>query len=861
MKGFTKKAGLGCLTAALALSVGLGVSVCVSAQQEQDVFSEHGLTVTMDPGAAIRRQVGDGVANGIRFLAVVPDAAYSAMEALEEGGVSVSYGMLIASAEDVAEYGALTAENVFGDNAKYEPIEEGGAEPAGKGAVHHFEYETLPTGEDYTHPATDRVIAGELTDFSDDELADELVGVAYAVYEDGSGAQYLFAKDNNNSVSMTYAAQVAVEKQLDSAENAFAATYIDKVPSADRQTTFTVEYLFEGENGAYAADPAVPAKTVSAELGEKTNLNSIPDSFDEKPFFVPDEEKNAEHVPQTVYANGKRVVQAYYRKAEVTAIAAEVKQDAVFSSYMSVDAVAELFTVTATYEDGSEAPVADFTIAAAEEDEELLITGRKDGALDGKQFLPFSGNVDFVVTAEGIAPSAFTTTCTVTITADETSATVQDFNDADDVLVADNINGTVMYSENVKLGSEGGAAVLAANTSIYGDGYIYLRQDISAVDALYYWLYFDSTSLKDAAGVYGKDNLPVITDTVITHTGFRNWTVTAQTALKWDSWILVKAVKSDENTETSRITVNVYNRSNTWGFGNEEKGSGFAYNVYLDDITTAEPQVESISAKVTGSVAPRTFVDALHNYVEVTATYSNGVTTYAAATITVDPSDEGLLQKSPAGGNSIYQTRHAMPLTGSVTCNVAFGGKTQQIEIPVTSGDATVVHGFENQDVKAIDNINATASVSSAQAHSGSYAALLQVTGQYNSVRLYPQIDPDGAKDLYYWLYFDSTTFKDKSGTYNSEKLPTILVKSLDLVGRPDVGTVTTEVLEGELKWDTWILVKATYASGYTLDTYGGIKLRAYQGEGNGFEGNGGKNYTYYAYIDDISTVDPRSAA
>ena len=367
MKGFTKKAGLGCLTAALALSVGLGVSVCVSAQQEQDVFSEHGLTVTMDPGAAIRRQVGDGVANGIRFLAVVPDAAYSAMEALEGGGVSVSYGMLIASAEDVEQYGALTAESVFGENAKYEPIEEGGAEPAGKGAVHHFEYETLPTGEDYTHPATDRVIAGELTDFSDDELTDELVGVAYAVYEDGSGAQYLFAKDNNNSVSMTYAAQVAVEKQLDSAENAFAATYIDKVPSADRQTTFTVEYLFEGENGAYAADPAVPAKTVSAELGEKTNLNSIPASFDEKPFFVPDEEKNAEHVPQTVYANGKRVVQAYYRKAEVTAIAAEVKQDAVFSSYMSVDAVAELFTVTATYEDGSEAPVADFTIAAAEE--------------------------------------------------------------------------------------------------------------------------------------------------------------------------------------------------------------------------------------------------------------------------------------------------------------------------------------------------------------------------------------------------------------------------------------------------------------------------------------------------------------
>ena len=115
-----KRAMLSCLVAGAALSLGLGAAViCAGAESGGTVFEENNVTVVMDPGAAIRKFKDDEIENGIRFCAVLTNSAYEALEKLETETVNVTYGMLVASAEDVAEHGALNAENVFGDNAVY----------------------------------------------------------------------------------------------------------------------------------------------------------------------------------------------------------------------------------------------------------------------------------------------------------------------------------------------------------------------------------------------------------------------------------------------------------------------------------------------------------------------------------------------------------------------------------------------------------------------------------------------------------------------------------------------------------------------------------------------------------------------
>ena len=169
---------------------------------------------------------------------------------------------------------------------------------------------------------------------------------------------------------------------------------------------------------------------------------------------------------------------------------------------------------------------------------------------------------------------------------------VQDF-DNENALSADYGYGG-MTSRNTKFHQSGtAAAVMTTKNQQYSQGTIYCNFDISEVDTLYYYVYFDSESFSDANGVYSKENLPTMNATTFSHSGLTNWDVTAQGEMKWDTWILVKATKKANNTETNSLTVNFHNLDTTWGLGTSYAATGFTYSVYLDSITTVDPRAEA----------------------------------------------------------------------------------------------------------------------------------------------------------------------------------------------------------------------------------------------------------------------------
>ena len=170
--------------------------------------------------------------------------------------------------------------------------------------------------------------------------------------------------------------------------------------------------------------------------------------------------------------------------------------------------------------------------------------------------MPFSGTVTFAVTAGDRS-----TTVDIPVTSGSTAG-VQDFDSADTLSVDYVSGGLASRSTAVKLGETGGAAALKAdNGQQYSQGNIYSTIDVSDVDTLYYWLYFDSTTFVSTREGYDQDNLPEIVDRVIAHTGLENWSreSLSHVPLAWDTWIPMRATKNAGNTETNVLRVRFHN--------------------------------------------------------------------------------------------------------------------------------------------------------------------------------------------------------------------------------------------------------------------------------------------------------------
>ncbi|MBQ4099411.1 MAG: MucBP domain-containing protein, partial [Clostridia bacterium] len=246
----------------------------------------------MEEGAAVR--VTDKDVNGLRFTAEMSQNTYNALQASD-----AKYGMVIVPRDYITEGYELTANNLFGVNAKYSEDAQVGAEQSVRRMLHLKNLTPNNYDSDSNYE-----IRGAITDILTSNITREFVGVAYAEV-DGTYmlASYYGDDQENNARSIYYVAQ----KAIDANDNASALQekYIDKfaehVSEAGKtyNRTYTVNYITT-VNGK----SEVETETVSAPLNSAINLTAKEISG----YKV----SSASVINSKVYANKELVFNFYY---------------------------------------------------------------------------------------------------------------------------------------------------------------------------------------------------------------------------------------------------------------------------------------------------------------------------------------------------------------------------------------------------------------------------------------------------------------------------------------------------------------------------------------------------------------------
>ena len=246
----------------------------------------------MEEGAAVR--VTDKDVNGLRFTAEMSENTYNALQASD-----AKYGMVIVPRDYITEGYELTANNLFGVNAKYSEDAQVGAEQSVRRMLHLKNLTPNNYDSDSNYE-----IRGAITDILTSNITREFVGIAYAEV-DGTYmlASYYGDDQENNARSIYYVAQ----KAIDANDNASALQekYIDKfaehVSEAGKtyNRTYTVNYITT-VNGK----SEVETETVSAPLNSAINLTAKEISG----YKV----SSASVINSKVYANKELVFNFYY---------------------------------------------------------------------------------------------------------------------------------------------------------------------------------------------------------------------------------------------------------------------------------------------------------------------------------------------------------------------------------------------------------------------------------------------------------------------------------------------------------------------------------------------------------------------
>lgn len=304
--------GIGCLALAT------GAVAQVNASAETTLGGVDVSSFRMEYGAGIRFKAGDPTyKNGIRFKATLADEAYEELEKLD----GVNYGLLIIPA-DIVKANPLTIENLFGQNAVYcleDPKldgEETGCECT-KQHVASVEYETLVDDS-----ATDGVknLRGSIVDILDSNITREFVGLGYIEYN----GQYVLAanaKDDagvedvkNNTRSMAYVAQLAIEDGKDDSSNTIYNNYVKAYAESTSKFAYTVNHYLPDENGEYG-EPVVEKAygKLNTEVSATHILKSTVDgAAQDYTAYRLHEISSTSKAKGNLYANGRTVLNAYY---------------------------------------------------------------------------------------------------------------------------------------------------------------------------------------------------------------------------------------------------------------------------------------------------------------------------------------------------------------------------------------------------------------------------------------------------------------------------------------------------------------------------------------------------------------------
>lgn len=145
---------------------------------------------------------------------------------------SVGFGMLIMPADYIDKYGALSPETVFGENAVYNPEDEGdGVKIIGLYSDELHEYHA---------DNSEMCFYGAITNIKDYNICREFVGAGYIKVKGAFGVKYKFAADNDNKRSAVYVAQRALRAGgYDEISREILNGYVSA--AAEEETFYTVE--------------------------------------------------------------------------------------------------------------------------------------------------------------------------------------------------------------------------------------------------------------------------------------------------------------------------------------------------------------------------------------------------------------------------------------------------------------------------------------------------------------------------------------------------------------------------------------------------------------------------------------------
>ena len=211
--------------------LGSGARVYETRAAEETITADS-VTFETEKGASVRiSDAEDG--NGLRYGIRMPAEDYADLRAAYD---EVSFGILIAPADYVEEYGELNAQTVFGVGGEqvydWAVKDENGVWQYDGDKIRIVNFETAGLFVSETDESA-VVYYGSLVDLLENNIAREFVGTGYIKYTNAGSTSYRFAAENDNVRSMAYVAQMAIADDSGSVtaeqKQKLQALYIDKV--------------------------------------------------------------------------------------------------------------------------------------------------------------------------------------------------------------------------------------------------------------------------------------------------------------------------------------------------------------------------------------------------------------------------------------------------------------------------------------------------------------------------------------------------------------------------------------------------------------------------------------------------------
>lgn len=351
-------------TCCLAVAAGVGLSVQPFSASAEAFGLEDVTSYQMSYGASVRMKAKDGKI-GIRFAATLSNSDYADLEALEQtAGISVDYGMLIVPA-DMFSAEDLTVAKIFGGNYCFEKNVD--TCECGKTHLATVEYDKLI---DYNAKDGVMDLRGSLVNVLEENIARPFVGLGYIRHTDNTGSEpvvnYVFANHAkgedgtgeaniaNNTRSMAYVAQAAIEDGEDDSQNTLYNSYVEDL-IAGKAYRYTINHYLPDSNGAYST-PVVETcygtlnQTVKAEHIVKSTLENKADYYEEYATYTIDSTVKGAKAESLVYVNGMTVLNNYYKKVDTTLFDSSDSADVARFTTANTTATVE---ANQTYEDAN----------------------------------------------------------------------------------------------------------------------------------------------------------------------------------------------------------------------------------------------------------------------------------------------------------------------------------------------------------------------------------------------------------------------------------------------------------------------------------------------------------------------------